>query len=231
MTKGAARTAAIAVMVACIAFHLSFLLVQINLCQPVRHIQVFLGVMIDSLVYDSLLNKIRLQNNGILPSLRASAYLLYLSTPLWHRSPYYSTSQCMYIDIPLLTLTNSDKNVPAISSPAQKPNPEAQEVRSSWSPRPRHLHHDYTSHSDPNHQESRQLSRFIKPHHVVHGREQLRHHCRLYTHASTALQVLRREDTKEFRCQIDEPVTVAVHVRAEVVAKHKAGLDSAREWR
>jgi hypothetical protein len=35
MTKGAARNATIVVMVACIAFHISFLLVQINLCQPV----------------------------------------------------------------------------------------------------------------------------------------------------------------------------------------------------
>ncbi|KAH7064257.1 hypothetical protein BKA63DRAFT_169377 [Paraphoma chrysanthemicola] len=35
MTKGAARNTTIGVMIACIAFHLSFLLVQINLCQPV----------------------------------------------------------------------------------------------------------------------------------------------------------------------------------------------------
>jgi hypothetical protein len=35
MTKGTARNATITVMVACVAFHVSFLLVQINLCQPV----------------------------------------------------------------------------------------------------------------------------------------------------------------------------------------------------
>ncbi|KAF2832354.1 hypothetical protein CC86DRAFT_243433, partial [Ophiobolus disseminans] len=35
MTKGAARNATIGVIVACIAFHLSFLLVQVNLCQPI----------------------------------------------------------------------------------------------------------------------------------------------------------------------------------------------------
>jgi hypothetical protein len=35
MPKGAARTATIVVLVACVAFHLSFLLVQINLCTPV----------------------------------------------------------------------------------------------------------------------------------------------------------------------------------------------------
>ncbi|KAF2032100.1 hypothetical protein EK21DRAFT_87481 [Setomelanomma holmii] len=35
MTKGAARYATIGVMIACTAFHLCFLLVQINLCQPV----------------------------------------------------------------------------------------------------------------------------------------------------------------------------------------------------
>jgi hypothetical protein len=35
MTKGAARTATIVVLVACVAFHLAFLLVQMCLCQPV----------------------------------------------------------------------------------------------------------------------------------------------------------------------------------------------------
>ncbi|KAH3907540.1 hypothetical protein HBI56_159650 [Parastagonospora nodorum] len=35
MTKGGARNATITVIVACIAFHISFLLVQVNLCQPV----------------------------------------------------------------------------------------------------------------------------------------------------------------------------------------------------
>lgn len=35
LTRGAARTVTIIVMALCIAFHLTFLLVQINLCQPV----------------------------------------------------------------------------------------------------------------------------------------------------------------------------------------------------
>lgn len=34
MTKGAARTATITVIIACVLFHLSFLLVQTNRCQP-----------------------------------------------------------------------------------------------------------------------------------------------------------------------------------------------------
>ncbi|KAF1925975.1 uncharacterized protein M421DRAFT_68548 [Didymella exigua CBS 183.55] len=34
MTQGAARTATITVIIGCVLFHLSFLLVQINLCQP-----------------------------------------------------------------------------------------------------------------------------------------------------------------------------------------------------
>lgn len=35
MTKGRARTATICIMMACAAFHVAFLLVQVNLCQPV----------------------------------------------------------------------------------------------------------------------------------------------------------------------------------------------------
>jgi hypothetical protein len=35
MPKGGARTTTIVVLVACVAFHLSFLIVQINLCTPV----------------------------------------------------------------------------------------------------------------------------------------------------------------------------------------------------
>ncbi|KAF2848175.1 hypothetical protein T440DRAFT_470518 [Plenodomus tracheiphilus IPT5] len=34
MTKGGARTATICIMIACAAFHIAFLLVQVNLCQP-----------------------------------------------------------------------------------------------------------------------------------------------------------------------------------------------------
>ena len=38
MTKGPARIATITVIVACILFHLSFLIVQVNLCQPVSRV-------------------------------------------------------------------------------------------------------------------------------------------------------------------------------------------------
>lgn len=38
MPKGAARTATIVVIVLCILFHLAFLTIQINLCQPVRRL-------------------------------------------------------------------------------------------------------------------------------------------------------------------------------------------------
>lgn len=36
MPKGAARTATIVVIVLCILFHLAFLIIQLNLCHPVR---------------------------------------------------------------------------------------------------------------------------------------------------------------------------------------------------
>lgn len=39
MTKGFARTATLVVIVACVMFHLSFLIVQVNLCQPVCTIE------------------------------------------------------------------------------------------------------------------------------------------------------------------------------------------------
>jgi hypothetical protein len=35
MPKGASRSATIMVIVACVLFHLCFLIVQVNLCQPV----------------------------------------------------------------------------------------------------------------------------------------------------------------------------------------------------
>jgi hypothetical protein len=45
MPKGAARTATIAVLVACVAFHLSFLLVQINLCTPVSFVSLSTAIV------------------------------------------------------------------------------------------------------------------------------------------------------------------------------------------
>lgn len=38
MTKGFARTSTLTVIVACTLFHISFLIVQVNLCQPVSEI-------------------------------------------------------------------------------------------------------------------------------------------------------------------------------------------------
>ena len=75
MPKGAARMATIGVIVFCIIFHLTFLIIQINLCTPVSH-----NLMQTELV---LLTMFRLLCSGTENS-QEPAYLQYLSIPPHH---------------------------------------------------------------------------------------------------------------------------------------------------
>jgi hypothetical protein len=69
MTKGAARIATIVVICLCTAFHIAFLLVQVNLCQPVGHIPLLL--LLSNTNYEH-----RQESNGIQLSPVVTAYPL-----------------------------------------------------------------------------------------------------------------------------------------------------------
>lgn len=80
MTKGTARIATLTVIVACVLFHLSFLLVQVNLCQPVRPVNIEFN-------FRNLFSS-RQRNSGTRLSLGGVVYQQSRSTLVWLPSPY-----------------------------------------------------------------------------------------------------------------------------------------------